>query len=164
MRRLGVVAASAVFALTALVQGGTAQAAQKDVEWCAEDPVIVVFGAQFKVVTTVQAPASATTRFAYTLVVPSNAVGRTNVNWPNSKFSTTTVDVSYSGDAWSGSGPLTVSGTVTVTAPDGAAVTVNISGPSVAAGTVVGYKAGDVVPFSTSATPNGAATGGANAQ
>ena len=37
--------ASAVFAVSALIQGGSALALVADVEWCYEDPVVVVFGA-----------------------------------------------------------------------------------------------------------------------
>jgi hypothetical protein len=160
MRRLGVAVGPAVLALSMLLQGGMASAVQRDVEWCAEDPVLIVFGAQFKVVTTVQAPPSAVSSFAYFIQVPQNAVGRTIVNWPNSKLSTTTVQINYTGDAWSGSGPFTVSGTVSVSAPSGSAVTVSVSGPTVASQTFSSLS------FSTSVTPNGAASdqSSANAQ
>jgi len=151
MRRLGVAAAAALLVLSMFVQGGAVQAYVRDVEWCAEDPVIIVFGAQFKVVSTVNAAPSAVSSFAYTIEVPSNAVGRTIVNWPNGRFATTTVQVSYTGAAWSGSGPFTVSGTSTVTAPDGSAVTVSISGPTVAT-SAFGGTANSPVPFSTSVT------------
>jgi hypothetical protein len=155
---------SALFALSLFAQGNVAQANWKDVEWCAEDPVVVVFGAQFKVVTAVHAPASAVSSFAYTIVVPSNAAGRTNIAYPNGKFASTTVQVSYTGPAWSGSGSFPVSGMVTVTASTNSDLTVNISGPTVPTSSTPG-TANSSVSFSTNVTPNGAAgVSGSDAQ
>lgn len=157
MRRHGVVVASAIFALSLFVQGNVAHAGSLDIEWCAEDPVVVVFGSQFKVVSAVHAQPGAVSSFAYTLEVPSNAVGRTNVSYPNGKFGATTVVVSYTGSPWTGSGPFVVNGTVTVTAPSGSAVIVGISGPKVPTSSFAG-TANTAVAFSTTVTANGAAS------
>ncbi len=166
MRPVGVLVAFAFLALSLFLQGGEARAVGLDIEWCAEDPVVVVFGAQVKVVTSVHAQPSAVSSIAYVIEVPSNAAGRTNVNRPNNALNgLTTVQVSYTGAAWNGSGPLTVSGTLTVTATSAADVLVSVSGPAAASTTSAGTT-NAAVSFSTSVTPNGGASAvnGANGQ
>jgi hypothetical protein len=148
--------ASALLALSMFAQGNAAQANWKDVEWCAEDPVIIVFGGQFKVVSTVHASPNSVSSFAYTIEVPSNAVGRTNVSYPNGKFASTTVQVNYTGAAWNGSGAFAVNGSVYVTAADNSDVSVSISGPTVSSATFDGGKANKAFSFSTSVTPGAA--------
>ena len=164
MGRLSVALASVVFAASALLQAGSAQAFQGDVEWCYEDPIVVVFGAQFKIVTAAHTQASAVGGFAYTIEVPSNAAGRTTIAYPHGRGPATTVQVNYTGAAWSGTGSFSVSTSVTVTAPAGTDVVVSVSGPTVASATYPG-KAGSPVSFSTSVTPGAASdSSGSNGQ
>ena len=158
MRRLGVVMASALLALSLFAQGTVAQAGQwVDNEWCYDDPVVVVFGSQFKFAAAAHTPqASSITAYTYLLEVPSNAQGRTNVSWPHGRSGNTYVTVSYTGAEWSGSGSFTVNSSVTVSGPAGTDVLVNVSGPKVSTATY-GGSTNAAVTFSTSVTP-GAST------
>jgi hypothetical protein len=144
--------ALALVIFASLFAGTSAQAKDHDIEWCAEDPVIVVFGNQFKVVTTVQAPEASVSGFAYVVDVPSNAAGHTSVAYPHEKYASTTVQVRYSLPAWDGSGSFGVSGTVKVTATGDPAVSVSWSGPAAAAGSN-GGSASSAVSFATTISP-----------
>lgn len=93
MRRLGYLLATLLM-VTAL-GSGTASA---DIEWCAEDPVIDVLGAQFRLTTLVRSPASQVIGIAYVIDVPSNA-GAVGVSYPDGSPIPTTVDVRYTREA-----------------------------------------------------------------
>ena len=149
MRRLGMVTAAALMALSLFAQGNVARAGWQDVEWCYEDPIVVVFGAQFKIQTAVH---STSAGYAYTIDVPSNAAGRTTVAYPHGKNANTTVTVTYNGAAWNGSGAFSVGTSLLTNAADGAAVVVGVSGPTVATASYSG-TANSPVSFSTTVTP-----------
>lgn len=135
MRRLGVVVASLMLATT-LAQGSPAQA--RDTEWCAEDPVFQVLGAHFRLTTEISASASSVGSVAYVVDLPANAQGASAVHFPQGRRLATSASLTYNGAAYDGSGGFAVSGTVTVTGPDGVAVSVTLAGPSVATATYAG--------------------------
>ncbi|MBI2324897.1 MAG: hypothetical protein HYY42_00675 [Chloroflexi bacterium] len=126
MRRLGYLLAT-LLAVTAL----TAGTASADIEWCAEDPVFHVLGSQFRLRTNVATSASDVTGIAYVVTLPSNAEGSASVQFPRSKRLPTTVELLYTGPAYSGDGTFAVSASVTASAGSGADVRVDLKGPSV---------------------------------
>lgn len=127
MRKVGYLLASLLVA-TALM-GGTASA---DIEWCAEDPVFLVLGSQFRLTTNVALASSDVSEIVYVVTLPSDAEGSAAVHFPNSKRLPTTVWLRYTGPA-SSDGSFGVSVSVTVTAEASAAVRVDLEGPSVTA-------------------------------
>ena len=156
MRRIGVVMASALLALSLFAQGNVARAAGwLEGEWCLDDPVVIVLGAQFKVVAAAHTQPSNISGYTYVFEVPSNAQGRTIVNFPRGRATTTSVQVSYTGAAWGGVGPLTVNTSVTVSGQAGTDVLVSVSGPTVATASY-GGSTNSAVLFSTSVTPGSA--------
>ena len=163
MRRLGVVMASALLALSLFAQGNVARASGWiDNEWCWDDPVVVVLGAQFKVVTGAHTTQTSGLSYTYAFEVPSNAQGRTNVNWPHG-LSSTSVQIKYTGAAWNGVGPFSVKTSVTVSGPAGTDVSVSVSGPTVSSASYSGTT-NSAVSFSTTVTPGAAsdASGASN--
>lgn len=125
MRKFSVFLASLV--MTSLLVAGTAAGGH---EWCAEDPVFQVLGANFRITTSVNAPASAISRITYDVTLPSDAEGATAFHFPQGRFLPTTVNVTYAGNSGA-SFPVTVR--VTVTSSTAAAVVVDLTGPDVTA-------------------------------
>jgi hypothetical protein len=133
MKRLASVVATIV--LAAILSGSNAYAF-RGVEWCAEDPVFHVLGTTVAVTTYVHAPADAVTSITYIVEVPSNA-GDVRVNYPGGRKIPTTVDISYSGAAYT-SGAFAMNVSVTVTGPDGRETRTQVSGKGVADATYTG--------------------------
>lgn len=133
MRRLGYLLAS-VLMVTALT-GGIASA---DIEWCAEDPVFHVLGSQFRLTTNVASEAAAVSGIAYVVTLPSNAAGDASVRFPPSKRLPTTVELRYTGPAYSGSGTFAVSASVTAFTSTDTDVRVDLAGPSVSSASFSG--------------------------
>ena len=132
MRRLAYLFAAVVMA--AILAGSSADA-QRDVEWCAEDPVFTVLGAEFRITTFVNSPASAVTRIVYDVEVPKNA-GAVGVKIPATEAlaAVTTVRVHKTGPSYdAGDGSFRVRVSVTVSGPDHAKVVAQLDGASVKA-------------------------------
>lgn len=125
MRRLGYVLGSLVLAMS--LTGTTALA---DIEWCAEDPVFQVNGANFRLTTNVAASASTVTGIAYVVTLPRDADA--SVHYPRSSRLPATVEFRYSG-APASDGTVDVSVSVTVSASEDADVRLDLAGPSVTA-------------------------------
>lgn len=130
--------------VTALM-GGSASAG---VEWCAEDPVFQVLGANFRVTTSVSAPASSVSSIVYDVTLPSDAAGSAAVHYPKGRRLPTTVNVTYTGASGS---TFQVSMQVTVISSQPADVLVSLTGPSVTAQQVSGTTAA-AVPLVFTAT------------
>lgn len=136
MRWLGV-AATSLLLMATLVQ--SAPAAARDIEWCDEDPVFQVLGANFRITTTVSAAAASVGGIAYSVDLPSNAAGSAVVRFPSGYPVRTTVTLSYKGAAYDGSSAtFPVKVTVYVTGPDGTSVSSALTGPSVTNATFAG--------------------------
>lgn len=127
MRKLVNVFATLVLATA--FSGGTASA--KDIEWCAEDPVFLVLGSQFRLTTNVAASVSDVSGIAYVVTLPSNAQGSASVQFPRSDRLPATVELRYTGAAYSGGGTFDVSASVTASAASSADVRVDLAGASV---------------------------------
>jgi hypothetical protein len=113
---------------TALV-GGTVSA---DNEWSPNDPVFNIRGTVFHLTTSVQADAWDVTSITYDVTMPADAEGATTVAYPRSGRFPTIVNVTYAG-APSGPTYYEVSVSVSVSGPAGAAVRLDLTGPSVTA-------------------------------
>lgn len=131
-RRIG--AAAAAFLATAALLGGIARAG---VEWCAEDPVFTILGAQLSVTTTVGAPASSVSGIAYVLEVPANA-GTVTVEYPGGTPIATTVQIRYTEPVYRRGGSFPVRLTTTVASARATWVRVNATADGADATTVRG--------------------------
>ncbi len=107
MRRLGVVAVMVLMA--SLLSASPALA--RDIEWCAEDPVFHVLGANFRVTTSIHLPASSVTAIVYDVTLPSDAEDATRYTLTGRL--PTTVNLHYDG-APSSDGTFAVAVNVTV--------------------------------------------------
>lgn len=132
MKRLGYLLATLLIS-TAL----TAGTASADIEWCAEDPVFLVLGSQFRLTTNVATSASSVTGIAYVVTLPSNAEDSAAVRFPQSARLPTTVELRFSGPAYDGGGSFAVSARVTASGSD-ADVRVDLAGPSVTSASFAG--------------------------
>lgn len=135
MVRLGYFLATLVMA-TALMSA-TASARFGN-EWCDYDPVFTVLGAQFRITASIATSASEVSALTYVVTLPSNAEGSTKVAFPQGNRLPTSVELRYNGPAYSGSGTFAVSASLTASASVDAQVTVDVSGPDVAAASFSG--------------------------
>jgi hypothetical protein len=125
MRRMGYVLVSLVLAMS--LTGTTAMA---DIEWCAEDPVFQVNGANFRLTTRVAASASDVQGIAYVVTLPRDADA--SVHYPQGSRLPATVELRYTGAPSTG-GTVEVSVAVTVSASADTDVRLDLAGPSVTA-------------------------------
>lgn len=145
MKRLG--AAFATFLAVAMLLQGSAYAG---LEWCAEDPVLTVLGSQFSITTYVHTSASSVSGIAYVVDVPSNA-GRVKVSYPGGKPIPTTVRITYNQPEFEEGSTFHVVTTVSVTAPSGTDVRVELGGTTVAPLTFTGTS-GQALTFGIDVT------------
>jgi hypothetical protein len=129
VRKLGSLLAAVLIA-TALMQG---TASARDIQWCAEDPIIELLGAQFRLTANINLPASAVSGISYVITVPENA-GEVKVTFPPGDVlaAITSVTIQRTGEAFDADDDeFEVRVALTVSSAEKAKVVVVLDGRSV---------------------------------